>query len=382
MKKLWAALAAVSLLLSFSACGKSEVRALDAAPRMSQEEPLEGLDWESAYAAHRPEEIVFTVGSETVTWQEFFYQLVYCTRALESSSGVTVTDWAMEMTGEDGESLPVGEYVLQRAVSLLKEYHVVHEQLSARGIILSEEGHARVEAYRQTTIKESFAGDEAAFQRWLEAMYCSEEIWQWICQTDELYNDGFEALYGPGGSALTEEEVLSYGRDYGYVAIRPIYIYNNANPSADSAEPSDSDPMSLMLSELSAHKDEPAALELCFEALYEQYNENLSLENYPEGRCVWRGDVEDALYEAALGMTDYEYAIVSLVEADVLLLRRPMEPDMDVFFDAENETMYSLRHYAAWQAYTDLIHGPGGWMETAIVQPEEPFEDFSLEDIF
>ncbi len=383
MKKFCAAGLALFLLLGLCACGsQSEIRVLEEAlePQQAVEETT--LDWEAAYAAHAPEDVVFTVGTEAVTWQELFYQLAYCTAALESSSGVSVTDWNMEMTGEDGELLAVGDYVMQTAVSLLKQYHVIHEQLTARGVSLSEEGYARAEAYRQTIIKESFAGDEAAFQSYLDSLFCTVEMWDWICQIDELYNEGFAFLYGDEGGALSEEEALAYGEEYGYVGIRQLYIYNNSDPTGDSAEPSDTDPMSLMLAELAAVKDDPAALTACFDELYAQYNENLSLANYPEGRCVWSGDVDEAVYEAALAMEDYEYAIVSLTDADVLLLRQPLTPEADVFYDAEEELMYSLRYYAAWQAYTDQIYGSGGWLETAVSQTVQPFENFSLEDVF
>ncbi len=380
MKKICAVFLALCLLSGLSACGPAEVRRLETALQAPAEES--SLDWAAAWAAHAPEDIVFTVGTEAVTWQEFFYQLAYCTRALENSSGSPIRDWATEVPGDDGQSMAAGDYILQTAVDMLKQYHVIHEQLSARGLRLSEAGQARVAAFRETTVKESFAGDEAAFEEYLASLYGTEELWLWLCEVDELYNEGFDFLYGPGGSELTEDEVLAYGRDYGYVGIKQIYIYNNTAPSADSNEPSDSDPMSLMLSELAAFKEDPAALEACFDGLCRQYNENLSLENYPEGRCVWPGDVDGALYEAALRMADYEYAIVSLADADVLLLRLPLAPEADVFYDAENECMYSLRYYAAWQKYTDLIHGPGGWMESAASQPVSPFEGFSLEDIF
>lgn len=381
MKKLWAVLTVISLLLSLAACGKNEVRALEEGLE-AQRSVSAGLDWDGAYAAHRPEDIVFTVGTEAVTWQEFFYQIAYGTAALESSSGAVITDWGLEMTGENGEVISVGDYVLETAVNLIKEYHVIREQLLARGLSLSEEGQARVDAYRETTIKESFAGDEMAFRSWLESLYGSEELWQWICQTDELYNEGLELLFGPQGEDLTPEEVLSYGEENGYVAIKQIYIYNNSASSAGSEESGEVDVMGLMLAELAQWKEDPEGLERCFDELREQYNENLSLDFYPKGRCVGPWDVESAVYEAACSMEDYEYAIVSLTEADVLLLRLPLGPEMDVLYDGENDQMYSLRLFAAWQAYTDLIHGPGGWMETATLRWESPFEDFSLAKVF
>ncbi len=380
MKRVCAALLA-ACLLALSACGKTEIVAREQALQSQRESDTSApLNWDAAYAAYAPEAVMFTVGSEAVTWQEFFYQFTAAARALEKSSGLSITDWDMTVTDENGGSVACGDYVLQAAVQQLTLYHVIHERLHALGLALSDEGRARVEAYRQTTITEQFAGDAAAFAASLEELYGSEEIWRWLCEVDELYNEGFDFLCGVEGSALSDGEAIAYGEEYGYVGLREIYIYNNA--AANSAEPSSDDPMSLMLAALAEHKEESAALVECFAALAAQYNENLSLENYPEGRCVWEGDVDAAVYSAALAMQDYEYAIVSLEDADVLLLRVPLAADAAVLYDAENDALRSLRYYAAWQAYNEQIHGEGGWLASAVCQSVSPFETFSPKDVF
>lgn len=382
MKKIPAFLLALCLLFGLCACTNTEIRAVD--DGMSAQpaaEAAQSFDWDAAFAAFAPDEVVFTVGESAVTWRELFYQVAYCTAAIESNSGTAVTDWDMTMYDDAGNLTTCGDYVLQMAVSLLTQYHVVYDRLTAAGLRLSEEGQAQVEAYRQSMIKEYFAGDEAAFGAYLDSLYCTEELWNWFSEVDVLYNEGFAYLYGENGAALSPEEILAYAGDYGYVTVKQIYIYNNSETLSDSAEPGE-DPMTRMLTELSPLKADPAALESCFDALAAQYNENLALNNYPRGWCIYEGDTEDAVYRAALEMQDYEYGIVSLEEADVLLLRLPVEPEADVFYDADGGVMYSLRYYAAWQAYSDAINGPDGWIMSTETLPVSRFEEFMLQDIF
>lgn len=382
MKKILAGALALAVFLSLCGCGKTEIRAVEDSSSLSVTADTAAFDWDAAFAAYDPEEVFFTVDESAVTWRELFYQVAYCTASIESNSGTTINDWDLTMYDDSGNLTTCGDYVLQTAVSLLTQYHVVYDHLTEAGLTLSEEGRAQVEAYRQSVVEELFAGDEAAFQNYLDSLYCTEELWNWFSEVDVLYNEGFEYLYGPNGAYLSDEEILGYAQDYGYVTIKQIYIYNNGESVSDSDEPVTDDPMSQMLMELSDLKADPAALEARFDELAAQYNENLALANYPNGWCVYEGDTEDAVYQAALEMQDYEYGIVSLADADVLLLRIPVEPEADVFFDADGGVMYSLRYYAGWQLYSDEINGPGGWIQSAQTLPVSQFETFMLQDVF
>ncbi len=383
MKKIMAGVLTLAMLLSLCGCGKTEIRAVESSQSdLSDTAAAESLDWDAAFAAYDPEEVVFTVGNSAVTWRELFYEVAYCTAAIESNSSASVTSWDMTIYDDSGSLTTCGDYVLQTAVSLLKQYHIVYDKLTEAGLGLSEEGKAQVEEYRQSVIEELFAGDEAAFQSYLDNLYCTEELWNWFTEVDVLYNEGFAYLYGPDGAYLSEEEVLAYAGDYDYVTIKQIYLYNDNAADSESAEPVTDDPMSQMIADLSSLKEDTAALESRFDALVAQYNENLALANYPNGWCVYEGDTEDAVYQAALGMQDYEYGIVSLTDADVLLLRIPVEPEADVFYDADGGVMYSLRYYAAWQAYSDLINGAEGWIQSTETLPVSQFENFMLEDVF
>lgn len=372
MKRIFAAVLALALLLSLGACGKTEIQPIPEA--MTTPEPVQSLDWDAAFAAHGPDEVVFTVNESAVTWQELFYEVAYCTTALEYSSGVTIDDWDIQITDDNGDAISCGDYVLQTAVAMLEQYHVVYDKLTEAGAVLDEEALAELDSYKNTVITETFAGDEAAFLAYLDSLYGTEELWDWFNEVDMLYNEGFEHLYGPAGANYSEADTLAYGEEYGYVNIKQIYLYNNGEESAAD--------MGRLLTELEAVKADSEALEACFDELFAEHNENLALLNYPEGWCVYSGDTEEEIYQAALAMTDYSYTVVEMADADVLLLRIPVEAGADVYYDADGAVMYDLRYYAAWQDYSDLINGPGGWLQSAQTLAVSGFEDLRLQDFF
>ncbi len=117
-----------------------------------------------------------------------------------------------------------------------------------------------------------------------------------------------------------------------------------------------------------------------FFALYEQYNEEPALDNFPDGRAVYRGDTQDSVYAAALALDEYEWKRVSADSATVYIMRMPLDPDAGVLYDMTTETLFTLRYFAALQRYSDMINGDGGWLATATANWAEGFEDFRLTD--
>ena len=206
-------------------------------------------------------------------------------------------------------------------------------------------------------------------------MYCTDALWQWFNEVDALYQyDGFDTLYGVFGSDYPDEGVFAYaagdpnGTWTEYVQIKLIRLADDEAAAAVEAA----------LSAESASGEAYADTESIFDSLYEQYNTDPSFDVYSGGRAVYHGDMEDAVYEAALAMEDYEWQIVSLEDGSAAVMRVPIEPDASVYYNEVTDTMFTLRYYAAWQAYSDEINGPDGWLAHASAEWAEGFEDFSL----
>lgn len=418
-QKKTAFLLAVVMLLTLCSCGTvAEPTAADTAPAPAAEsaaepfvtaeptaEKAESLDFDAAYKTYAPDTVVFYVGEAGVTWQELFYQIAFHAAYLASMEGKPITSWSDTSSvylDAQGNPVPYGSIVMQNATSTLLQYHIMNNRFQKEGLTLSEEAMAAVELVRQNTIDQSFGGDEGAFLAYLDRLYCTEEIWNWFNQVDAMYNyDGFEHFSGEMGSLLPDEDVMAYaaGDENGawteYVQLKLICLYDEAEKTTDageeeasgeaseetSAEPAEEnvDAEELLVQILTA--EDPEAT---FDELYALYNEESIMDNYPDGRCVFQGDIHDTVYRTALSMEIGEYKLVSLEGTDVIILKKPLDPDGGVIYDEATDTMHTLRSFAAWQAYAEMTGGENGWIatDTSGAKWAEGFETFSLDMVF
>lgn len=417
-KKILAFLLAAAMLLTLCGCG-TKVEAYDEAAVVAEEAvasesdttvveqtaavetaaPAEPLDFDTAYAMYDPATVVFTVDGESVTWQEFFYEIAYNASAIAAQEGAAFTSWddmcPLYVDAEGNMVFTYSDVVLQYAINTLLQYHIMDKHMTELGIVLNEDSLAMLEDVRQQTIEASFGGDEAAFLAYLESLYCSEELWNWFNETDAKYAQAFDDLYGEMGSNYTDEDVMTYaagdpdGAWTEYVQLKMICLYAEETeaaaseeiasdePSEEAAELSDGEMAAQIMAELTAAADKEAK----YAELYAQYNEEAGLDPYPGGWCVYQGDIADAVYGTALTMELDEVRVVSIDGAEVVVWKVPVDPDGGVTYDSATDTVYTLRYYAAWQEYAEMINE---WIETgtATAQWTEGFENFSLNSVF
>lgn len=414
-QKMIAFVLAAAMFLTLCGCGAPAAAEEPLVPfetstpeESAPEEEVTPLDFDAAYAAYDPETVVFYVGGTGVTWQELFYQIAFNAAYLASLEGKSITDWNDTCSfylDAQGNPVTYGAIVMQNATSTLLQYHIMNNRFNEAGIVLGKEALDAIDLIRQTTIDQSFGGDETAFLEYLDNLYCTEEIWNWFNQVDAMYNyDGFDHFSGEMGSLISDEDVLDYaaGDEDGawteYVQLKLICLYDEE----DTAEPAEmeesSDTSGEASEEASAEPAEDAVdagellvqiltaedREAAFDEVYAQYNEEAIMDDYPDGRCVYQGDINDTVYQAALTMEIGDCTLVTMEGTDVIVMKLPVDPDGGVRYDASTDTMYTLRYFAAWQAYAEMTGGENGWIATDTPSAEwaEGFENFSLDMVF
>ena len=380
--------------------GEAAVSEQTAAAETEAAAPAEPLDFDAAYAAYAPDTVVFTVDGESATWQEFFYEIAYNASAIAAQEGAAFTSWddmcPLYVDADGNMVFTYGDVVLQSSINSLLQYHIMDKRMTELGIVLDEDSLAMLEDVRQQTIEDSFGGDEAAFQAYLESLYCSEELWNWFNETDAKYAQAFDDLYGEMGSDYTDKDVMAYaagdpdGAWTEYVQLKMICLYADEEteaaegeeiasdePSAEAAELTNGELAARIMEELTAAADKDAK----YTELYARYNEEAGLDPYPDGWCVYQGDTADAVYGTALTMEPDEVRVVSIDGAEVVVWKVPVDPDAGVTYDSATDTVYTLRYYAAWQEYAETVNE---WLETgtATAQWAEGFENFSLNSVF
>lgn len=420
MKRKIAALLCALMLLGLCACGETRIEPLETETETTTETTTEAptettteestettetaaaLDWNAAYAKHDPSDVVFTVDGEPVTWQELFYELANVTAGLQSAAGGQITSWSAKLRDSAGNEASCGDYVLSYALTVLTQYHCVYNHLTAEGVKLDAAGEANVEEVKQTIIDNYFEGDKQKFLDNLSALFCSEELYDWFNMVDELYAEGFTALYGEDGAKLTDAEVLAYGSENNYVQLRQIYIYPNGGETSETATETsetatetsettseESVDMSVLtpLTDRLATAKTDAEREKLYDELYAQYNENTALDVYGASRAVSADDVtigsiSQSVYDAAVALEEYGYACVNAGNAAVLLMRVPLTADAPVYYETAMSKLCDLRYYAASQKYLEQINGEDGWVAAVEFAWAEGFEGFNLPDAF
>lgn len=418
-KRIAAFLLAAMMLLTLCACGAkaetndtaetvedTDVVETEAVMEEISETAAEPLDFDAAYAAHDPSKVVFTVDGENVTWQEFFYKIAYNASVIAAQAGTAFTDWnemcPLYVDAEGNMVYTYGDVVLQYAINSLIQYHIMNKHMTELDIVLDEDSLTMLDEFRQQTIDASFGGDEAAFLDYLDSLYCSQELWGWFNEVDAKYAQAFDDLYGEMGSEYSDEDVMDYaagdpdGAWTEYVQLKMICLYAE-EAQEETAEEEDSASEEMASGEASEEAQVPADGELAaqimadlasaedknakYAELYAQYNEEAGLDPYPDGWCVYQGDTADAIYGTALTMEQDEVRVVSMEGAEVVVWKVAVDPDAGVTYDSATDTVYTLRYYAAWQEYAEMING---WIETgtATAQWAPEFENFTLDSVF
>jgi len=383
-RKWIALLLALVLAATASACGrKTYVEAYDTTPP---------IDFDETYALYEPETVVLYVEDEPVTWRELYYEIVYYARLIEGSEGLPLRSWdqiCASISDANGAHQTYGELALNNALMVITQYHTMHSLLTKQGVTLSAEGQAAADAVRSQVISESFGGDEQAFLDYLESMYCTDAMWRWFNEVDALYQyDGFIHYYGPFGSGLSDEDVFAYaagdpnGNWTEYVQIKQLVLYKAEEGSGEAGtvkpDPETEAAIEAALGGAEASGEASGSTEEAFDEMYALYNEEPNLDYFTGGRAVYRGDTDDSVYAVALALDEGEWRKVAIDSADVYILRVALDPDAGVLYDAGTGTMYTLRYYAAWQSYSDMVNGPDGWLAGASARWADGFEDFSL----
>ncbi len=165
----------------------------------------------------RPDARLLTAGGEPVEGEEYLYWLAYACEYLTSNLGDV--DWNAELT--DGVSF--GQYAKADALETIKLFTVIRDLARKNGISLTEEDLARLQAQKDQYA--SYYGGEEAYRRQVQLMGVSEEAYDRINSTYLLLDHLTDMAVQPGGSLYPdEEELLSYGRENGYVSARILYL--------------------------------------------------------------------------------------------------------------------------------------------------------------
>ena len=187
---------------------------------------LDFVDLAALYAAHSPDTVVGTVGDREITWSEFFY--FYGSYILDVESAmqyyaqygyaISWDDVFDETSGTAWRELPA-----ESAVQDIREYTAISSFSAEKGITLSDEAEAAVEASLLDAARDAL-GETATladFESFLAQYYLPVDVYRQMLRTNSLYNQILTEQYH-----VTEEsdtETLEQARTAFSADLLPVY---------------------------------------------------------------------------------------------------------------------------------------------------------------
>ncbi len=373
-------LAAALLTAVFTGCGSTDLADyvesyITPEPQATADTEAAGFDYDAAYAAFEPDTVMLTVNGDDVLWSEYFYWLYNSVWAIESGAGADI-DWDSEYTG----GMSFREVAYADAMDYVKLYHGVEAGAKELNVTIDEEDEASMAEAMEADIEYYSSGDEAAFWEYLEGIYISKDLYNYMNKANILYQKTYEAMYGERGEKCPDEDVKAEAENEGYMQAKHILLKtvdDEGNSLSDEEIAGKKEQAEQILGMLEA-SDDPEAL---FDELIETYGEDEGQADFPNGYLFAPGDMVESFENAVLELSDHEYS--GVVESSFgyhIILRLPIDLDsVPMAYYSTYGGEYTLRYYMAWEIFDSVLNG---WEDNLEIKYSEAYENMDLSSIF
>lgn len=388
MKKTAAILLSAVILCTVTGCGDSGTNIPSAPPAQtdglypSPETETPGAKGGDAALPNKDaiaaDTRMMTVDGDAVTWDDFYPWLLYSKVSFEQSYG-EINDYSAEI----GEGITYSDYILGNAAGALRFYRGIEKNAAAEGIVLTDEEREELtEIIGQGAA--SFESEEEYLLH-LETSYGGLKHYEYMLTVSKLYNKCFAEKFGETGEKLSDEDVLEYSADDGYMMAKHILLRtvdDSNTPVSDEEKSEKRSQMESMLTKLKACPDSEA-VETMFDELMNEYSEDTGLGAFPDGYLFQTGEMVEEFEKAAAALGEYEYSdIVETQFGYHIVMRLPV--NLDTIPMAYQQYMqygfpYTLRYITAENMFSDIV---SGWSENLTVVTEEEYELLDLSEIF
>jgi hypothetical protein len=374
MKKSFSVLIVLIMLLSLlSACADASVREYEPTPTVTPRP--EGVhDFKAAYESMDPDTVVFTIGKDKIYWDELFYWINSSMLRIESQFGAMPLD---DMLTED-ESF--AEFIMEDVKTVIVQFYGLNKELEKLGIGLSDESKAQFEEIKKANMERYCGGqvsDEEFFNA-LSELLISERVYKYVSETSLLHQDGFAALYGPGGEKFSADKTLAFAEERGYMRAMHV-LFSFENP--DGSQKIDAEKLNLkkeaeaLVSELRKIGAKDKLTEEFKKRVLER-GEDPGAAHLIDGYYFTEGKMVPAFEEAVKAAEMYK--VTDPVETEFglhVILRLPLEADgvLDYY------TARTLRSDAAYFDYNKKIES---FTEMYELKESDAMKDFDLLKIF
>ena len=306
-----------------------------AAAETVEDDPAPGCDTYDA------DFVVCTVDGSEVTWEEYYYWLNYNREYILAYLG-TIEDWNSQYT----EDMTFADVLLESASNGIAQYHTMQTWAAELGVTLSEEDEAAIVEYFETTA-DSYSGDgdgvcteeeAAAFQEYLDTLFVSRELYDFITEVSLLQSDIYVEQFGADAEAITDEEVEAWIDEQGLLSAKHILLLTNDLTDEDEIA-AVREQAEELYAQLAAVTDQEEMIAL-FDTLMAEYGEDPGMQSQPDGYVFLPAQMVTEFSDATAAL-DVNYGLSEVVESSYgyhIILRLPITRDSLV---TDSSTGYS-----------------------------------------
>jgi len=305
-------------------------------------------DYDRALASIPADTVMATVeNAEPLLWEELFYWIHSYIEYMESGLG-TVESWSRDIY----EGTTYSDYFIAQALYDAMKNRMIESKAAELGVEMDAEEQAAADATWNSFLEDQ--GGEAAAQVILDENYCTEWIYRYRIRCDRLETLLFESQFGVYGMNVSDEDVLAYVADDGYMMAKHILLRtldDNQLPYTTTAKAQQEERAQEVLAKLDAYDGDD--LEGYFDELIAEYNDDPGMTAYPVGYLFQDNQMVKEFEDAVKGLKEYEYSgIVETAYGYHIILRLPLNPDVTPL--SYSGYSYPLRLIAATGMFSSL----------------------------
>ena len=296
---------------------------------------IRSLDEDAIRALHADDEVVLSLGDETVSWKEYCEWLFSTGRQIEdyfrqmaSFYGIAA-DW--EGSIGDGSGMTYAQYAVHETNENLANILAYRCFAAQEQISLSEEQQAELtdEGLAKAMLGENGTVEQLIAQ--LEKEGFSKESFRRIRETNLQLDAVFDETYGPEGEKVTDEDAVAYLEKQGYVSAAHILLMTIDPNTGDKLEEAAVAEKRLKAEEIAEELravEDPEQREQRFLELAEEFSEDGGKIAYPNGYTYTAGTMVSEFEGAVNALAPFE--ISDPVESAYgfhVIMRLPLRAD-------------------------------------------------------
>ncbi len=355
----------------------TEITAETASEEASTEESSDPTVQEildAAAAKFDPDTIVATACGQNVTWRMYFYQIYNALYQYLYYYGMP------DFTTDTGDGTSLGEALRENMGSRFIYYCAPQTKAAEAG--LTDAVSAELDE-QWATVLETYETEEAV-EELLGQEYLDKDTFLFLLGSNAAFTVLMDSTYGEDGSKMTEDEVLAWADEQGYMRCKHIlysFTDSDGNTLDDDAKAELLTTAEATVAELRTLESDREAMLARFDEIMTEVDDDPGMTTFPDGYTFTDGAMVTEFEDGTKALAEYE--ISDVVETSYgyhIILRLPLDPETATLSQNSSTGAYmTLREDAANELFNTMLTG---WIEEGTVEWQNGFENLNYTALF